>query len=173
MTVEEILQGESKDLEFKEKLPEDSKKYMKTIVAFSNGDGGRLIIGVNDDREIVGVDQTAVFTMIDKITNAISDSCEPLIIPDIAPQAVGDKTVIVVEISAGRQRPYYLKSLGMDKGTFIRTAGSTRLADRPFIQEMYYEDENRSFDNVVNKDIEDNSIVAGVPAKVVRDYNKK
>lgn len=154
MTVEEILQGESKDLEFKEKLPEDSKKYMKTIVAFSNGDGGRLIIGVNDDREIVGVDQTSVFTMIDKITNAISDSCEPLIIPDIAPQAVGDKTVIVVEISAGRQRPYYLKSLGMDKGTFIRTAGSTRLADRPFIQEMYYEDENRSFDNVVNKDID-------------------
>ena len=154
MTIEEILRGESKDLEFKEKLPEDSKKYMKTIVAFSNGDGGRLIIGVNDDREIVGVDQTAVFTMIDKITNAISDSCEPLIIPDVAPQAVGDKTVIVVEISAGRQRPYYLKSLGMDKGTFIRTAGSTRLADRPFIQEMYYEDENRSFDNVVNKDIE-------------------
>ncbi len=154
MTVEDTLQGESKDLEFKGKLPEDRKKYMKTIVAFSNGDGGRLIIGVNDDREIVGVDQTAVFTMIDKITNAISDSCEPLIIPDIAPQAVGNKTVIVVEISAGRQRPYYLKSLGMDKGTFIRTAGSTRLADRPFIQEMYYEDENRSFDNVVNKDIE-------------------
>lgn len=61
--------------------------------------------------------------MLDKITNAISDSCEPLIIPDIAPQAVGDKTVIVVEISAGRQRTYYLKSLGMDKGTFIRTAG--------------------------------------------------
>ena len=154
MTVEEILRGESKDLEFKEKLPEDSKKYMKTIVAFSNGGGGRLIIGVNDDREVVGVDKTAVFTMIDKITNAISDSCEPLIIPDIAPQAVGDKTVIVVEISAGRQRPYYLKSLGMDKGTFIRTAGSTRLADRTFIQEMYYEDENRSFDKVVNKDIE-------------------
>ena len=154
MTVEEILQGEPKDLEFKEKLPEDSKKYMKTIVAFSNGDGGRLIIGVNDDREVVGVDKTAVFTMIDKITNAISDSCEPLIIPDIAPQAVGDKTVIVVEISAGRQRPYYLKSLGMDKGTFIRTAGSTRLADRTFIQEMYYEDENRSYDSVVNKDIE-------------------
>ncbi|SFQ64377.1 helix-turn-helix domain-containing protein [Streptococcus equinus] len=73
MTVEEILQGESKDLEFKEKLPEDSKKYMKTIVAFSNGDGGRLIIGVNDDREVVGVEQTAVFSMIDKITNATND----------------------------------------------------------------------------------------------------
>jgi len=61
MTVEEILRGESKDLEFKEKLPEDRKKYMKTIVAFSNGDGGRLIIGVNDDTEVVGVEQTAVF----------------------------------------------------------------------------------------------------------------
>lgn len=41
MTIEEILRGESKDLEFKEKLPEDSKKYMKTIVAFSNNKNKR------------------------------------------------------------------------------------------------------------------------------------
>lgn len=39
MTIEEILRGESKDLEFKEKLPEDSKKYMKTIGLF-RGNGG-------------------------------------------------------------------------------------------------------------------------------------
>lgn len=40
----------------KRKTSEDSKKYMKTIVAFSNSEGGRLIIGVNDDSEVVGVD---------------------------------------------------------------------------------------------------------------------
>lgn len=56
LKIEEILLGESKDLEFKEKLPEDSKKYMKTIVAFSNGHGDRFIIGVNDEREVVEVD---------------------------------------------------------------------------------------------------------------------
>ena len=154
MTVAEILQGETENLEFKETLPKDSKKYMKTIVAFSNGEGGRLIVGVSDDRSVVGVDPAAVFTMIDQIANAISDCCEPLIIPDISTFTIDGKTIVIVEISAGRQRPYYLKSLGMDKGTYIRTAGSTRLADKSLIQEMYYEADNRSYDNLVNKDIE-------------------
>ena len=82
---------------------------LKTIVALSNGKGGRLVIGIrNEDRKVVGVDPATIFETIDKITNAISDSCEPLIIPDISMQTIGDKTIIVVEISRGRQRPYYL-----------------------------------------------------------------
>lgn len=154
MTIEEILKGESKNLEFKETLPEDSRKYMKTIVAFANGGGGQLIVGIRDkDHAVIGLDQETIPRTIDRITNSIADSCEPLIIPDIFPQAIGDKTVIVIEISQGRQRPYYIKALGMDKGTYIRTAGSTRAADRSLIQEMYYEDENRSFDTVINRDI--------------------
>lgn len=40
MTIEEILVGESKNVEFKETLPEKSNKYMKTLVAFANGHGG-------------------------------------------------------------------------------------------------------------------------------------
>ena len=54
MTIEEILRGESKDLEFKEKLPEDSKKYMKTIVAFSNGEAARRVVGMISYTEISG-----------------------------------------------------------------------------------------------------------------------
>ena len=38
MTIEEILAGESKNVEFKVQRPKDSSKYMKTVVAFSNGD---------------------------------------------------------------------------------------------------------------------------------------
>ena len=44
---------------------------------------------------------------MDAIANAVSDSCEPAIIPDITLQTVDGKTVIVAEISEGRQRPYY------------------------------------------------------------------
>ena len=36
MTIEEILAGESKNIEFKETLPEKSIKYMKSVVAFAN-----------------------------------------------------------------------------------------------------------------------------------------
>ena len=35
MTIEEILAGESKNVEFKENLPEKSIKYMKSVVAFA------------------------------------------------------------------------------------------------------------------------------------------
>ena len=43
MTIEEILAGESKNVEFKESLPEKSIKYMKSVVAFANGTGGKII----------------------------------------------------------------------------------------------------------------------------------
>ncbi|WP_297427769.1 helix-turn-helix domain-containing protein [Clostridium sp.] len=43
----DIRKGESRKIEFKEYLPESSK-ISKTIISFSNGAGGKLIIGVND-----------------------------------------------------------------------------------------------------------------------------
>lgn len=48
MTLDEIKKGESKNIEFKVQLPDDSKKYMKSIVAFANTSGGKLVIGVDD-----------------------------------------------------------------------------------------------------------------------------
>ena len=62
MTIEEILAGESKDVEFKENLPEKSLKYMKSVVAFANGTGGKIIFGIADKtREVVGFDKEDVF----------------------------------------------------------------------------------------------------------------
>ena len=105
MTIEEILAGESKNVEFKENLPEKSIKYMKSVVAFANGIGGKIIFGIADKtREVVGFDKEDVFKKMDAIANAVSDSCEPAIIPDITLQTVEGKTVIVVEVSEGRQQ---------------------------------------------------------------------
>ncbi|MBQ5574479.1 MAG: ATP-binding protein [Bacteroidales bacterium] len=50
---EEIQHGESRTLEFKAELPRESEKWIKTVVAFANGAGGRIVVGVNDDRQIV------------------------------------------------------------------------------------------------------------------------
>ena len=55
MTIEEILAGESKNVEFKVQRPDKSIKYMKTVVAFANGKGGRIVFGIDDKtREVVG-----------------------------------------------------------------------------------------------------------------------
>ena len=111
MTIEEILAGESKNVEFKENLPEKSIKYMKSVVAFANGTGGKIIFGIADKtREVVGFDKEDVFKKMDAIANVVSDSCEPAIIPNITLQTVDGKTVIVEEVSEGRQQ---LRSLGV------------------------------------------------------------
>ena len=162
MTIEEILAGESKNVEFKENLPEKSIKYMKSVVAFANGAGGKIIFGVADKtREVIGFDKEDVFKKMDAIANAVSDSCEPAIIPDITLQTVDGKTVIVVEVFEGRQRPYYIKALGRDGGVYVRVAGTTRLADEYMIKELLFEGSNRYYDqalctglNITDEDID-------------------
>ena len=53
MIIQEILSGESKNVEFKENLPERSIKYMKSVVAFANGTGGKIIFGIADKTNVV------------------------------------------------------------------------------------------------------------------------
>lgn len=145
--MEELFAGESRNIEYKREVPGNSAKYMKTVVAFANGKGGKIIFGVEDQTgKIVGMDRDSVFQKMDAITNAISDSCEPRIIPDVTLRTVDDKTLIVVEISAGRQQPYFLKSLGIREGTYIRVAGTTRLVEDYMLKELILEGQNRHYD---------------------------
>ncbi len=135
--IEEIIRGESKNVEFKVMLPEKSEKYMKTIIAFANTQGGRMIIGIDDrTRKVVGVDEESLFRVMDSISNAVSDCCTPQIVPNVEPQTVDGKTVIVVTVAPGPNRPYYLKSKGKEEGTFIRVSGTSRPAYPEKIKEL-------------------------------------
>lgn len=96
-----LFSGESINIEYKVEMPQKSEKYMKTVVAFANGRGGRIVFGVDDKTlNIVGMNPDTIFQTMDSITNAISDSCEPKIYPDVTLQSIDDKTIIVVEIFA-------------------------------------------------------------------------
>ena len=142
-----LFSGESVNVEYKVAVPKDSAKYMKTVVAYANGRGGKIIFGVDDKTlEVVGMDMDSIFQTIDAITNAISDSCEPTILPDITLQTVEDKTVIVVEIFPGKMRPYYIKSKGMVSGTYVRSAGTTRPVADYMLKELILEGQNCSYD---------------------------
>lgn len=147
MGLDELLLGESEDLEYKVSEPENRDKYLKTVVAFANGRGGKLIFGVEDETlKVVGVPQDEIFSTMDAITNAIQDSCEPKIIPRNSIMTVEDKLIIVVEILPGMQTPYYIKHLGLRKGVYLRVAGTTRPAENYQVQEMILRGANRSFD---------------------------
>ena len=149
MVEDTMFSGESKNIEYKVSLPDKSEKYMKTIVAFANTQGGKLIVGVDDKtHQIVGVENDVLFQLMDGIANAVSDSCVPQIIPDIEPQTVNGKTVIVVSVEAGKNRPYYLKSKGKDNGTYIRVAGTSRQAFPEKIKELEMEGARISWDEL-------------------------
>ena len=76
MTIEEILAGESKNVEFKENLPEKSIKYMKSVVAFANGTGGKIIFGIADKtREVVGFDKEDVFKKMRSEERRVGKEC--------------------------------------------------------------------------------------------------
>lgn len=149
MKIEEMIKGESRNVEFKEARPEKSIKYVKSVVAFANSTGGTIIFGVVDEtREIVGIPDDIVFSEMDAITNAISDSCAPMIVPDIYFKSVEGKTLIIVDVPIGSMRPYYIRSAGIEDGTYIRVAGTTRLADDYMIHELRLEGSRRSYDEM-------------------------
>ena len=146
MLIEEILKGESEKIEFKENAKTNT--YIKTVVAFANGNGGKIVFGVKDNKEIVGVENE--FEVMDGIINAISDSCYPKIVPDISLHTLENKTVILVEIEGGKKKPYYLKSKGMQKGTYIRSGATTRIIEEDYVlKELVLEGKNKYFDQQV------------------------
>ena len=146
MLIEEILKGESEKIEFKENAKTNT--YIKTVVAFANGNGGKIVFGVKDNKEIVGVENE--FEVMDGIINAISDNCYPMIVPDISLHTLENKTVILVEIEGGKKKPYYLKSKGMQKGTYIRSGATTRIIEEDYVlKELVLEGENKYFDQQV------------------------
>ena len=66
MVEDTMFSGESKNIEYKVSLPDKSEKYMKTIVAFANTQGGKLIVGVDDKtHQIVGVENNVLFQLLD------------------------------------------------------------------------------------------------------------
>ena len=149
MVKDKLFSGESKNIEYKVTIPDKSEKYMKTVVAFANTQGGKLVIGIDDKtHQVVGVDKESLFPIMDSLANAISDSCEPQIIPDIEPQTIDEKTVIVVDVEAGKNRPYYIKAKGKEKGTYIRVAGTSRLAYPEKIRELEMEGARISWDEL-------------------------
>ena len=84
MLADEIKAGESTNIEFKVVVPKKSEKYIKSVIAFANTAGGKIIIGVDDEtHEIVGVDKDEISKIMDSITITISDTCYPQIFPNI------------------------------------------------------------------------------------------
>lgn len=169
-----IKKGEGKKLEFKEVLPESSK-IVKTVIAFSNGAGGKLIIGVRDKSgEIIGISDEDALELPDRISNIIYDSCYPTIVPEIYVENIHRKSILVVEVYPGNLKPYYIKLKGKLKGTYIRVGATNKLADEETIIELERQKRNISFDEELLYDYDYNNLdLTGLKNDLGRFINKE
>lgn len=108
-----------------------------------------MILGIEDITNMVyGIGDGNPFKLSDDISNMVSDACTPQIEPDISMKTMEDKTILVIDIAPGKFRPYFLKSLGKENGTYIRINGTSRLADRRKLQELELEGQRVSYDSL-------------------------
>lgn len=121
-----IEQGEHDQQDFKFCI-NDSKKIAKSLVAFANTYGGRLLIGVKDNGKIAGIKSDEEFYMIEAAATIYS---KPQINFSTKQWKVEGKTVLEIGIEPGEKKPYFAKDENGKWLAYIRQADENFLAHK-------------------------------------------
>lgn len=125
-----IQQGEHQTQDFKYCIS-DSKKIAKSLVAFANTDGGRLLIGVKDNGRIAGVRSEEEYYMVESAAKIFSD---PPVEFTTKQHTVDGKTVLEVIIEPSAEKPHFARD---DEGkwwAYFRKDDENRLANKIMIE---------------------------------------
>jgi len=118
-----IAGGEDSFAEFKREVG-PSTRFANEMIAFANTDGGRILVGVDDDGVIVGVDD--VQHTEERIVNIARNNCNPPLSPTIDRVQTDDGTVLVVNVPRRMGEP----CVNNDELCYIRV-GSTKRHPSP------------------------------------------
>lgn len=140
-------ESESATLEFKASLPKRDQ-IVQTVVGFANMHGGRILVGVADNREVVGVPEEELEPLLEDLQKTIYEGTSPPIIADVHCRRIADRLVLVIRVSPGGGRPYYVRSLGLRKGVFVRLGRSTMRADAATTEDLTRQARGISFDSM-------------------------
>lgn len=169
MKIEELLkQHEGKCLEFKVNI--NSKQgILASIIAFANTAGGKLVIGIDDKTHaIIGV--TDPHLVEEKLSNMISDSIAPKMIPNIEIIPWRDTYIIIIDVVPGSNRPYYLKSKGLENSSYVRVGSSNRLADQELINVIKRSLISKTFDEEVMYELSSEDIDFRVASELFKEH---
>ena len=145
-----LTQPEGKTLEFKRDLS-SPRNLLKTLVAFANSAGGIVLIGVADDRTVIGLEQP--LDDEERLDNLIGDAIAPRLVPNVEILSWQDRSILAVEVFPGSNRPYYLKSEGQPDGVYVRLGSSNRQAGSALAAELRRSSEGIVFDEMPMPDL--------------------
>ena len=133
---------ENETTEFKSEYTDN---ILKTVIAFANTVGGKILIGVDDSGKSVGIDN--IDDCYTRITNSIRDNISPDVTMFIKYDVNENDRIIEIIVSEGTNKPYFLKSKGMrPEGVFIRQGASSAPASFDKIRQMIKLSEKDSFE---------------------------
>lgn len=139
ITIEELenylLQGEGIRIEFKEAFSNFPHSAYETLVSFSNKEGGVIILGVDDEKNILGIDESQCQKLKDEILSTCNNT--NLIFPSIYPSVLEVKyksrLIIVIKVPVSSQ-VHKLKDCVFDREGGIDMA----IKDQTKIDEIYF-----------------------------------
>ncbi|NYB52070.1 MAG: putative DNA binding domain-containing protein [Methanobacteriaceae archaeon] len=94
-------------MEFKSSLS-DKDAIMKTISAFSNKRGGIILVGVNDNGEVIGVGMGR--NTLEQLANEIRRETDPSVSPYIDDPLVNGNKIILIEVSESTEKPVFYRN---------------------------------------------------------------
>lgn len=124
--LEIIANGENSGVEFKRDdiRPE---QLAKEVAAMANFQGGRLLLGVEDDGTITGIQRE---NLEEWVMNVFQDKIHPMILPFYEEVRLDDgKAVAIISFPIGISKPYVVRDRGREE-VYIRVGSTSRLATR-------------------------------------------
>ncbi|NWG37825.1 helix-turn-helix domain-containing protein [Nitrososphaera sp.] len=124
-----IASGESRTVEFKTGTGED---LFRTVVSFSNTDGGTIIVGVTDDKKVIGFEADEERTR-KSVESRANTQCYPAIEPKLEWTELDGRPLLIIKVPEGTNKPYTLRG----SGGFIRNGDGDYPIERPDLDKIY------------------------------------
>jgi len=123
-------EGEHQLLDFKFEIS-DAHKIARSLSAFANTDGGRLLVGVKDNGSIAGVRSEEEYYMLDAAANLY---CDPPVPFRVKQWPVAGKTVLEATIARSELKPHFAIEANKKKVAYVRVHDQNFPANRILLQ---------------------------------------
>jgi predicted HTH transcriptional regulator len=130
-----IAQGEGLRLDFKQAVT-SARKIAKTVAAFANTEGGKLLIGVKDNGRVVGCEVNEELYMVD---SAAKLYCRPAVAYTHTVHEEKEKWVLEVDIPLSASRPHQAQDDDGKWLAYLRVHDQTQVASRVVLDLMRHQ----------------------------------